>query len=230
MGAVVATGKPVVLVLVNGRPLDLVWASTHVPAILEAWHPGQEGGNAVADLLFGDAVPGGKLPFTWPRGVGQIPIYYAHNTTQQPEDAPGFQSRYWDSPSTPLYPFGHGLSYTTFTFTNLRVKQPEVKAGESVTVSVDVENSGKRAGDEVVQLYIRQRYGSASRPVRQLKGFQRIALQPAGKKTVEFTLSEDDLSYWNSQEGKWIVEPAEFDLWAGSDSTAALHASFRLLP
>ncbi|MBZ5702590.1 MAG: beta-glucosidase BglX [Acidobacteriia bacterium] len=228
--AVVATGKPVVLVLINGRPLDLSWAAEHVPAILEAWYPGTQGGNAIADLLFGDASPGGKLPVTWPRSAGQIPIYYAHNRTQQPETSPEFTSRYWDLPSTPLYPFGYGLSYTQFAFSNLQLRQNRVKAGERLEVSVNVENTGNRAGDEVAQLYIHQQSGSASRPVRQLKGFQRITLAPGEKKTLRFMLGQEELSYWSPQEKKWVEEPADFDLWIGPDSTATLHATFAIIP
>ena len=169
MEAIVATGKPVVLVLVNGRPLNITWASSHVLAILEAWHPGMEGGNAIADVLFGDAEPGGRLPVTWPRNAGQVPIYYARNLTHQPESAPGFTSRYWDQPSLPLYPFGYGLSYGKSAVTNLRVKQTQVKLGASVEITADVENSGGRPTQAVVQLYIRQKAGSASHPARELK-------------------------------------------------------------
>jgi beta-glucosidase len=164
--AIVATGKPVVLALINGRPLDISWAAEHVPAILEAWYPGSQGGNGVADVLFGDANPAGHLPVSWPRSSGQFPLYYNHNLTQRPEDAPDFTSRYWDISSTPLYPFGFGLSYTTFTFDNLRLSQTEAKVGATLDASVDVTNSGNRAGDTVVQLYIHQCAGSASRPVR----------------------------------------------------------------
>ncbi len=228
--AVVATGKPVVLVLVNGRPLNLRWASEHVPAILEAWYPGAEGGNAVADVLFGDTNPGGKLPVSWPRSVGQVPIYYAHNLTQEPETAPDFKSRYWDSPSSPLYPFGYGLSYTRFAFSNLRLSQPQVKAGEKLDVSVDVANTGSRAGDEVVQLYIHQQAGSASRPMRQLKGFERVSLEPGEKKTVHFSLGKDELSYWSPADRRWVEEPENFDVWVGDDSTAPLHATFKVNP
>ena len=185
--AVVATGKPVVLVLINARPINLTWASEHVPAILEAWMPGQEGGNAVADLLFGDAVPGGKLPITWPRSEGQIPIYYAHNLTQAPETDPNFTSRYWDCRASPQYPFGYGLSYTAFAYTNVKVSNANPKIGESIEVTADVQNTGSRAGDTVAQLYIHQQAGSASRPVRQLKGFERITLAPGEKKTVHFS-------------------------------------------
>lgn len=225
---VVSTGKPIVLVLVNGRPLDLSWAAERVPAILEAWHPGIEGGNAIADLLFGDANPGGKLPVTFPRDVGQVPIYYALNRTQKPEDAPDFTSRYLDIPSSPLYPFGYGLSYTTFAIRNLRLARPEIRLGEAVEVLVDVENTGTRVGDEVVQLYIHQRAGSASRPVRQLKGFERVTLAPGNKRTVRFTLGRDELSFWSTVERRWVQEAADFDVWAGSDSRASLHETFRV--
>jgi beta-glucosidase len=222
-------GKPVVLVLVNGRPLDISWAASHIPAILEAWHPGTEGGNAIADVLFGDATPGGKLPVTWPRSAGQIPIYYAHHLTQAPENGKGFTSRFWDIPTSPLYPFGYGLSYSTFSFSNLRVSKPEVKLGESVEVLVDVENTGRHAGDEVAQLYIHQRYGSTSRPVRELKGFERITLAPGEKRTVRFTLGKAELTYWSSAAKAWLQEPAVFDLWAGADSTAQLTTTFRVV-
>ena len=226
MQEVAATGKPVVLVLVNGRPLNLSWASQHIPAILEAWHPGNEGGNAIADLLFGDANPGGKLPFTWPRNAGQIPIYYAHTLTHMPETSKDFVSRYWDEPSSPLYPFGYGLSYTHFAISQIALNRNAITDTEPLNVTADVENTGPRAGDEVVQLYIHQRYGSASRPVRELKGFQKISLQPGEKKTAFFTLKRSDLSYWSSADRKWVEDPADFDVWIGDDSTAQLHAEF----
>jgi len=228
--AVSTLGKPVVLVLINGRPLEISWAAANVPAILEAWHPGSEGGNAVADILYGDATPGGKLPVTWPRSTGQIPIFYAHNTTQEPETKKNFTSRYWDIPTSPLYPFGHGLSYTTFSFSNLRVSKPEMKVGESAEVLVDVENTGRRAGDEVAQLYIHQRYGSASRPVRELKGFERITLAPGQKKTVRFTVGKAELTYWSGALRDWVQEPAVFDLWVGADATAPLTTTLRVVP
>jgi beta-glucosidase len=226
--AVAAIGKPVVLVLVNGRPLDISWAAEHVPAILEAWYPGSQGGNGIADVLFGDANPAGHLPVSWPRSTGQAPIYYNHNRTQSPEDAPGFTSRYWDSPSTPLYPFGYGLSYTTFSFDNLKTSQAEAKVGASLDVSVDVTNTGSRAGDAVVQLYIHQRAGSASRPARQLKGFQRVNLAAGAKQTLHFTLGPEELKFWSPAKKDWVVEPEQFDVWVGEDSTAKLHGEFRL--
>jgi beta-glucosidase len=226
--AVAGLGKPVVLVLINGRPLEISWAASNISAILEAWHPGVEGGNAIADVLYGDANPGGKLPVTWPRTAGQIPIYYARHLTQQPETAKDFKSRYWDIPTSPLYPFGYGLSYSTFKFSNLRVSKPEVKLGESFEVLVDVENTGRRVGDEVAQLYIHQRYGSASRPVRELKGFERITLAPGEKRTVRFTLGKAELTYWSGAAKAWVQEPAVFDLWAGADSTAPLTTALRV--
>ena len=226
--AVVATGKPVVLVLIDGRPLNISWAAEHVPAILAAWEPGTQGGNAVADVLFGDVNPGGKLTVSWPRSAGQEPLYYSHTITHAPETAPDFKSRYQDVKSTPLYPFGHGLSYTTFAITNLQLNTVRAKVGESIGVSVDVQNTGSVPGDEVVQVYIHQQSGSASRPVRQLKGFEKVSLAPGEKKTLHFTLGKDELTYWSPSEKTWVLEPAVFDVWAGDDSTASLHASLEV--
>jgi beta-glucosidase len=222
--AVIAAGKPVILVLEAGRPLDIRWASEHVPAILEAWYPGTAGGDAVADLLFGDVNPGGKLPVSWPRTAGSEPLYYNHTRTHEPEDAPKFTSRYWDINSKPLYPFGYGLSYSAFKFASLQLSKTSMGIGETTEVSVDVTNTSSVAGDAVAQLYIHQRYGSASRPVRQLKGFERITLQPGETKTLKFPLGKDELKYWDPQTKQWIVEPSEFDVWAGEDSKASLHA------
>lgn len=223
--AVAATGRLVVLVLMNGRPLNIKWAATHIPAILDVWYPGTQGGNAVANLLFGDAVPGGKLPFTWPRDVGQVPIYYAHNTTQ---DSGNQAKRYWDEESTPLYPFGYGLSYSKFAFSNLKLSRSEIKPGETIDVSVDLENTGATSADEVAQLYIHQKYGSTSRPVRELKGFERVTLAPHEKKAVHFSLGNDELTYWSTATKSWVEEPAAFDVWVGGDSTASLHANFNI--
>jgi beta-glucosidase len=222
--AVMALGKPVVLVLLNGRPLSVNWAAEHVPAILEAWFPGTEGGNAVADVLFGDAVPGGKLPVTFPRAGGQAPLYYAHNLSHQPEGSERYKSRYWDGPTTPLYSFGFGLSYTTFSYSNLKVTERKPKAGSKTAVSVDVKNTGAIAGDEVAQLYVHQKAGGASRPVRELKGFRRVTLQPGETQTITFELGPEELSYWSAATRKWVEEAEAFDVWAGGDSTAALHA------
>lgn len=227
--AISALGKPVVLVLLNGRPLSINWAAEHVPAILEAWEPGTEGGNAVADILFGDVNPGGKLPVCFPRNGNHAPLYYARTTTHAPESSPNYRSRYWDNPTTPLYPFGFGLSYTTFKISNVKLSSAQVKVGQSVTVTADVTNTGRVAGDEVVQLYIHQRWGSDSRPMRELKGFERIAIKPDETKTVTFYLGPDELGYWSTNAGRWIQEAAAFDIWIGSDSLATLHADLEVV-
>jgi beta-glucosidase len=239
--AVVALGKPVVLVLLNGRPLSINWAAENVPAILEAWEPGTEGGNAVADVLFGDVNPGGKLPVTFPRSGAHEPLYYAHNRTHSPEDAPtpgegGWHGgpmhsvRYWDGAPTPLYPFGYGLSYTSFAFSNLEVDAPRLKVGATANVSVDVANTGRVAGDEVVQLYVHQKAGSDSRPVRELKGFRRVTLRPGETQTVTFPLGPDELRYWSTSQRRWVQDTEAFDVWAGADSTATLHADMQVVP
>ena len=227
--AVTALGKPVVLVLINGRPLSINWAAENVPAILEAWEPGSEGGHAVADILFGDVNPGGKLPVTVPRKGSHTPLYYARNLTHSPEGSFTYNPRYWDGLPVPLYPFGFGLSYTTFELANLRVASPRVHLGSSLEVTVDVTNSGAAEGDEVVQLYIHQRYGSDSRPKRELKGFRRVTLKPGETQKVSFTLGPAELGYWSTSAGRWVQDAAEFDLWAGADSTAALHAEFEVV-
>jgi beta-glucosidase len=227
--AVVALGKPVVLVLVNGRPLAIEWASANVPAIVEAWQPGSDGGHAIADVLWGDVNPGGKLPVTFPR-QGQTPTYYAHNHGHVAKDSPFFRSRYWDAEMTPIYPFGHGLSYTTFSHSAPRPEPATVKVGQPLTVAVDVENTGKVKGDEVVQLYVHQQYGSDSRPVRELKGFERVTLAPGEKQTLRFTLGPEELGYWSTARGRWIQEAAKFDVWAGGDSAATPHAEFTVTP
>ncbi len=226
----VASGKPVVLVLESGRPLDIHWAAAHVPAILQSWYPGSEGGNAVADVLLGDVNPGGKLPVSWPRAAGQEPLYYNHNLTHEPEDRPTFTSRYWDLTSKPQYPFGYGLSYTTFKFANLRLSKTSIRAGETTELTVEVTNTGSVAGDAVAQVYIHQRSGSASRPVRELKGFERMALQPGETRSLKFPLGRDELQFWSPVKEEWTVEAAAFDVWAGEDSTATLHTEFAVIP
>jgi beta-glucosidase len=227
--AVSALGKPVVLVLLNGRPLSIRWAAEHVPAILEAWEPGTEGGTAIADILFGDVNPGGKLPVCFPRNGNHAPLYYARTITHAPETSPTYRSRYWDSPTSPLYPFGFGLSYTTFEINNLKLSASQIEAGQSVTVTADVTNTGKVAGDEVVQLYIHQKWGTDSRPMRELKGFKRITLQPGETKTVTFQLGPEELSYWSTKAGKWIQDTVPFDIWVGADSLATLHAELEVI-
>jgi beta-glucosidase len=228
--AAASSGKPLIVVLENGRPLAINWIAEHASAILEAWFPGVEGGNAIADVLFGNVNPGGKLPVSWPRSAGQEPLYYNHNLTQDPESNPRFTSRYWDISSKPLYPFGYGLSYATFRFANLGLSKARIKAGDSVAVDVDVSNTGSVPGDAVAQLYIHQRSGSASRPVRQLEGFRRVTLQPGETTTLHFSLGPDELQFWSPQAKRWVVEPGVFDVWAGEDATAELHAELTIEP
>ena len=209
--------------LINGRPLDITWAAQNVPSILEAWYPGSEGGNAIADLLFGDAVPGGKLPFTWIKNAGQIPLYYSHNLTQNPGEQ---EKRYWNEKGVPLYPFGYGLSYTSFAFSNLKVNQPEIKIGNTAEVTVEVKNTGNRSGDEVVQLYIHQQAGGASRPIRELKGFERVALAAGETKIIRFKLGPEELRYWNAAARDWVQDAENFDVWVGNDSSGVLTFNF----
>ena len=220
--AVGATGTPVVLLVMNGRPLDLRWAAQNVPAILDVWYPGSQGGAAVADLLFGDVAPGGKLPFTWPRTVGQVPIIYSHTISHEPANQ---ARRYWDEESTPLYPFGHGLSYGRFEYADLTLDRDQIQAGDEATARVTVTNVGDRPGDEVAQLYIHQRHGTASRPVRELKGFERLSLEPGESRTVTFRLGPDELRYWNAATRDWVVDSTDVDVYVGGDSTASLSTS-----
>jgi beta-glucosidase len=226
--SVAATGKPVVLVLVNGRPLNITWASTHIPAILEAWFPGTQGGNAIADVLFGDTNPGGKLPITWPRNVGQVPLYYNHNLTQVHEDSPKFASYYWDGPQSPLYRFGYGLSYTTFAYSQMAISATTIPTNGLLDVSANVTNTGSRAGDEVVQLYTHQRWGTASRPVRELKSFQKVYLAPGETKKVQFRLGVGSLSFWSPETRQWDTEDSTYDVWIGGSSAATLHGEFQV--
>jgi beta-glucosidase len=224
-----AFGKPVVLLLFSTRPLDLSWASDHIPAIMDCYFGGTETGNAVADLLVGDAVPGGKLPVSWPRSVGQVPIYYAHTTSHKPYNSADFTSRYWDLPTTPLYPFGYGLSYSTFSVSDLHLSAKTSPLDGSITVTVSVSNTGARAADEVVQLYLHQRFGSASRPVRELKGFRRVTLQPGQKQEISFAVGRQERTYWSAAKNGSVVEPSDFDVWVGNSSTATLHDSFTVV-
>ena len=223
--AVVATGTPVVLLVMNGRPLDLRWATENVPAILDIWYPGSQGGAAAANLLFGDVSPGGKLPFTWPRTVGQVPMIYSHTISHDPENQ---GRRYWDEESTPLFPFGHGLGYTTFSYAGLNVSPQSGPADGSVTVSAEVTNDGDREADEVVQLYLHQRHGTASRPVRELKGFSRVTLAAGETRTVTFEVGPAERRYWNAAVRGWVTDASTFDVWVGGDSTATLTTTFEV--
>ena len=223
--AVLATRTPVVLLVMNGRPLDLRWAAQNVPAILDIWYPGTQGGTAMADLLFGDVAPGGKLPFSWPRTVGQVPVIYSHTASHDPGQQ---DRRYWDEASTPLFPFGHGLSYGRFEYRDLILDRDRIEPGQTITASVTVTNTGERAGEEVAQLYIRQRHGSASRPVRELKGFQRVTLAAGESRTLTFPLGPGELRYWNAAARDWVIDTTTIEVFAGTDSTAELTTSFTI--
>ena len=216
--AVQATAKRVIVVLMNGRPLTINWIAGNSPAILETWFAGTQAGNAIADVLFGDVNPGGKLPVTFPRSVGQEPLYYNHMNTGRPPDANNkYTSKYLDLPWTPLFPFGYGLSYTQFRLSNLQLSAPRIRPDGRITVSVEVENVGHIAGDEVVQLYIRDVAASVTRPVRELKGFQRITLRPGEKRRLEFRLGPEQLGLYDRQM-RFVVEAGEFKVMVGNSS------------
>jgi beta-glucosidase len=223
--AVAATGTRVVLVLMNGRPLALPWAAEHVPAILETWFLGIETGNAVADVLFGDVSPSGKLPVSFPRTVGQIPIYYNHKNTGRPPAVDKFTSKYLDVPITPLYPFGYGLSYTTFAYSDLALSKPRVGPRDTLRIQVRVQNSGAVDGTEVVQLYVRDEVASVTRPVRELKGFQRVALRAGESRVVDFSLRWDDLAFYGADMRR-RVESGTFRIFVGPSSVEGLEATF----
>ena len=224
------TGKPFVVVLFNGRPLTLASVDASSPAILEAWFPGVEAGNAVADVLFGKVNPGGKLPVSFPLALGQIPIYYNHEPTGRPCDPTSkYNSRYRDLPSCdPLYAFGFGLSYTKFSVTNLRLSRQTISKDGKVTATVDVANTGARKGDDVVQLYINDPVASISQPVRRLRGFRRVTLAPGGNQTVTFTLDKKDFGFYDNR-GKFVVEPGRIDVYSGDSSRADLVQSFTVV-
>jgi len=213
-----AAGVPIVLVLMNGRPLSISWPAEHIPAIIEAWFPGIQAGYAIADVIFGDYNPGGKLPVTFPRAVGQVPIYYNHkNTGRPPLPDVKWTSKYLDIPYTPLFPFGHGLSYTRFEYTGLEISPREVGLRDTVSIKFKVKNVGDRVGDEVMQLYVRDPVATVTRPVKELKGFKRITLKPGEEKTVEFKLTLEDISFLN-HEMRRVVEPGEIRVMVGSSS------------
>src|SRR3954465_6400404 len=225
--AIKATGKPFVVVLFNGRPLTLGAVAQSSPAILEAWFPGVQAGNSVADVLFGKVNPGGKLPVSFPQTLGQVPIYYNHEPTGRPCDVTQkYTSRYRDlATCSPLYPFGHGLSYTTFSVTDLRLDRTSVSPNGRVRASVDVTNTGRVRGDEVVQLYLHDPVASISQPVRRLRGFERVTLAPGAHRTITFTLDRSDFGFYDNQ-GKFVVEPGEIHPYAGDSSPATLTRSF----
>ena len=227
--AIRATGKPMAVVLFNGRPLALTRVADSTPALLEAWFGGVEAGNAVADVVFGKVNPGGKLPASFPRAVGQVPIYYNHEPTGRPCDiTQKYNSRYRDIVScSPLYAFGYGLSYTTFSVSNLRLSSRRVSRHGRLTASVDVTNTGSRAGDEVVQLYLHDPVARIEQPVRRLRGFQRLTLAPGQTKTVTFTLDRSDFGYYDNH-GRYVVEPGRIVVYAGDSSDATMRKSFRV--
>ena len=225
---IAALGKPYVVVLMNGRPLTIPSLADNAPALLEAWYPGTEGGDAVADLLFGKVNPSGKLPMSFPRNVGQIPISYNELPTGRPADPTNkYTSKYLDVPNTPQYPFGYGLSYTTFTVGNPHLSSSSVSPNGQLRVTVPVTNSGSTAGSDVVQLYLHQDFTSLLQPVRKLEGFQRVTLAGGHSTTVTFTLSRPNFGFYNDQ-GQFVIEPGKFDLWAGDSSVGGNETTFNV--
>lgn len=228
--ALAATGKPVVMVLMNSRPLTLDWEDANIPAILETWFSGTESGNAIADVLVGNYNPAGKLTATFPRSVGQIPLYYNHKSTGRPYDGVSnekFKSRYIDSSNDPLYPFGYGLSYTNFTYSPVKLNKQTMTAGGTIQASIEVKNTGNFDGEEVIQLYIQDIYGSVTRPVKELKGFQKVFFKKGETKTVTFTVTEEMLKFFNS-DLKFAAEAGDFNLYIGSNSRDTAVAHFAL--
>jgi beta-glucosidase len=218
--------KPIVVVLMNGRPLAIPVLAREAPAVVESWFLGNQHGNAVADVLFGDYNPGGKLPVTFPRATGQIPIHYNHRNTGRPADsANSYTSKYLDLPWTPLFPFGYGLSYTTFQYTNLRLSPQKIRAGDSLEVAVDLRNTGDRAGDEVVQVYVRDDVASVAEPVRALKAFRRVRLGPGETRAISFKLGLDSFALYDKQMRR-VVEPGTFTVYVGADSNTQLSSRF----
>jgi beta-glucosidase len=219
--AIAVLGKPVVLVLENGRPLTIGWAKEHVPAILEAWYPGEFGGTAIAETLFGDNNPAGRLTMTFPRSTGQLPVFYNSD--------PSRGLKYIDDDGQSLFPFGYGLSYTTFSYNHLVATSPADGSKDDIQVTVDVTNTGTREGDEVAQFYLREDVASVETPRRSLAGFARIHLKPQETKTVAFRVRRGQLAVWNA-EHKWAVEPGTFTIWVGGSSEASLTTKYVLLP
>ena len=228
--ALVATGKPVVLVLFAGRAMTLGWEAEHVPSILNVWFGGTQAAEDIADVLFGDVNPSGKLPVTFPRSVGQIPLFYNHKNTGRPllgDKFEKFRSNYLDVPNTPQYAFGFGLSYTTFDYGDVRLSADKMSESGSIEATVRVTNSGKRDGVEVVQLYIRDLVGTSTRPVKELKGFRRVALKAGESKDVTFTIDASLLKYYN-YDLQYVCEPGDFDVMIGGSSDAVRTARFTL--
>jgi beta-glucosidase len=222
-----ARGKPVVMVLLSGRPLAIPWAAEHVDAIVQAWFPGTEGAQALVDVLLGAVNPSGKLPMTMPRATGQVPIHYAALPTGRPANPEDrWTNKYLDLPIGPLYPFGHGLSYTRFEYSDLRLSAPSIAVDGSLVVSAAVRNAGERAGEEVVQMYVTDLVASVSRPLQELKGFQRIALSAGETKRVSFTIARDQLRFWKKG---WLVEPGTFRVMLGGSSAGGVEGRFEVV-
>ncbi len=232
LAALLKTGKPVVLVLFTGRPLAIKWESENVPAILDVWFGGSEAGFAIADVLFGDANPSGKLSTTWPQNVGQVPLYYNHKNTGRPLGEgkwfEKFRSNYLDVSNDPVFPFGYGLSYSSFSYSDIKLSSNAMKPGQKITASVTVTNTSNVDGKEVVQLYLRDMVGTITRPVKELKGFQKIELKAGEAKTISFSISVDDLKFYNS-DLKYVAEPGDFKLFIGGNSQDVKEADFKLL-
>ncbi|MDQ6528028.1 beta-glucosidase BglX [Flavobacterium sp. LHD-85] len=230
--AIQATGKPVVVLINAGRPLVFNWTADNVPAIVYTWWLGTEAGNAIANVLFGDYNPSGKLPMTFPREVGQVPIYYNHFSTGRPakdENSTNYVSAYIDLKNSPKYPFGYGLSYTTFDYSGLKLSSTKIKSNETIKVSFQLKNTGKVAGEEVVQLYLKDKFGSVVRPVLELKDFQKVKLNAGESKTIEFTIDKEKLSFYNNKV-EWVAEPGDFEVMIGASSAdIKLKSDFELL-
>jgi beta-glucosidase len=231
---VLKAGKPTIAILMAGRPLTFHSTAEHMDAVLYAWHPGTMGGPAICGALFGDIVPSGRLTTTFPRSVGQVPLYYDHLNTGRPAEETGpeasnkFTSKYLDVPFTPEYPFGFGLSYTTFAYTNIGLSTTNLHPGERMTIQAEIANTGTRDADEVVQLYTRQLAGSLTRPVRELRAFRRVHLKAGEKQKVEFTLTTSDLAYYLPG-GTLTTEPGRFQVWVAPDSASGEMAEFQVV-
>jgi len=225
--AVLATKKPVILVVESGRPLDIRWATFHTQAILQAWFPGVQAGNAIADVLFGDVSPSGRLAISWPRTLGEIPIYYNHRATGRPGSPDRWHTGYLDLPNTPLFPFGYGLTYSKFIYSHLAVKTPTIAPDGTLQVTAEIENTGSREATEVVQVYVHDRVGPTSRPVRELKGFERVTLRPGERKAVDFSVKANDLGSYDPQM-HWAVNPGTYDVWVAPDSASGVQGTFEV--
>ena len=232
LAALLKTGKPVILVLFTGRPLALKWENSNVPAILNVWFGGTEAGDAIADVLFGDVNPSGKLSATFPQNVGQVPIFYNHKNTGRPLGEgkwfQKFRSNYLDVSNDPLYPFGYGLSYTTFSYSDVKLSSPTINANQTLTASVTVTNTGNVTGKEVVQLYIRDLIGSITHPVKELKGFQKVELKAGESRKITFSISVNDLKFYNS-DLKFVAEPGDFKIFIGGNSRDIKEGQFKLI-